>query len=329
MFSFINPASSSPLSPTDMSRVSNNTDALPRGEGVAFFVAFALEFVAIIVANIFTICIFRREPNLKQAKFYLLINLAVADLFVGLACVPFWTFNLAFSFRLWPPPRSVPLMWRRFVLEMAELWAKYASLICLTMIAVERMFATLQPIKYRLLSRRTRYGMIAMCWVLAAPFSLNYTASVVLGVISHDLALYLMLGGTCLLLLVTALCYLAIWLKIKSSPNGSETSERKLSASLFIVTVVSLATWLPNQVFFSVKMSKIANRRPIAMETFIRVINVTALLLFFNSVVNPIIYAFRIPHFKKHVVKIFCGNSGNGRRELQDPENHLSTCFNR
>ena len=280
---------------------------LPRAEGVVFFVGFVLESIAIIVANVLTIVIFRRDPNLNQAKFYLLVNLAVADLLVGLVCGPFWTFNLAFPFDLWPPPTHVALWWIRYLPEMAELLAKFASLISLTMIAVERVFATYLPVQYRSFGRQGRYVLIAICWALAALFPLNYLGAAVLNVISLEVGLYTMLGLTCLFLLVTCLSYLAIWLKIKASHYGTSSQrELKLTVSLFLVTVVSLAAWLPSQAFFSVFMvGMVRGHHWFSMDTFNRVTNATFMLLLANSLVNPIIYAFRIPQFRQSARKLF------------------------
>ena len=300
---------------------------LPRAEGVVFLAFFVLESVAIIVANVLTIVTFTR---LRQAKFHLLGNLAVADLLVGLVCGPFWTFNLAFSFDLWPPPRHVALWWRRYLPEMAELLAKFASLISLTMVGAERMFATFSPVKYRLLSPRARYVLIGACWIVALLFPLNYMAAVVFRVVTAETGLYTMLYLTCVLLLGTCLCYLAIWFKIRCNRHGATTKrELKLTTSFFLVTIVSLATWLPSQAFFSVFMvAMVRGHHWFSRDTFNRVNNATFMLLLANSLVNPIIYAFRIPHFKQHVLRRFCPRLLDGR-EKRTQRIYLSRFLNR
>ena len=280
---------------------------LPRAEGIAFCVGFVLESVAIIVANVLTIVIFRRDRNLRHPRNYLLVNLAVADLLVGLVCGPFWTFNLAFPFDLWPPPTHVALWWIRYLPEMAELLAKFASLISLTMIAAERLFATYLPVQYRSFGRQGRYALIAICWALAALFPINYMGAVVLNVISIEVGLYTMISLTCLLLPLTFLSYLAIWLKIKASHHGTSSQrERKLTVSLFLVTVVYLATWLPSQAFFFVFIvAMVRGHHWFSMGTFNRVNNATHMLLLANSLVNPIMYASRVPDFKRSARKLF------------------------
>ena len=54
------------------------------------------EFVAIVTLNLFTIIVFTRNRNLRKRSTYLVINLAVIDMFVGLAAV----YNL-FYLRAW------------------------------------------------------------------------------------------------------------------------------------------------------------------------------------------------------------------------------------
>ena len=52
-------------------------------ECIAWLAVFMTEAVAIVTLNIITIIIFMKNRSLRKRKMYLVINLAVADLFVG------------------------------------------------------------------------------------------------------------------------------------------------------------------------------------------------------------------------------------------------------
>ena len=53
-----------------------------------WFAVFLTEFIAITIINAFTLAIFARSRHLPRRNRYLIMNLTVADLWVGAAAVP-------------------------------------------------------------------------------------------------------------------------------------------------------------------------------------------------------------------------------------------------
>ena len=53
-----------------------------------WFVVFLTEFIAISIINAFTLAIFARSRHLRRRNTYLIMNLSVADFWVGAAAVP-------------------------------------------------------------------------------------------------------------------------------------------------------------------------------------------------------------------------------------------------
>ena len=295
---------------------SNSTDSkLPRSEGIAFCVAFLVESLVIIISNLITITVFTRNRNLRKCKFYLVINLAVADFLVGFVAGPVWVNDLSESFDLWPEYKLG--FWGEVAPESIELFTKYASLISLTMVSLERMYATLWPVKYRSLKPRTYYVFIAFCWILSLFMPSAYVA-MQHKLIQRKTTIYILLAFTCLLLLITCVSYTAIWIKIKLGRNPlAAVQDIKFTVSLFVVTVVSLATWLPCQVIFCVFLISWSNKSPIWPDSiYQRVLNSTALLLFANSFINPLIYSFRIPEFKQTAARLFGRETQQARHEM-------------
>ena len=293
---------------------------LPRSEGIAFCVAFLVESLVIIISNLITITVFTRNRNLRKCKFYLVINLVVADFLVGFIAGPVWVNDLSESFDLWSEPKGFG---GEVAPESIELFTKYASLISLTMVSLERMYATLLPVKYRSLKPRTYYVFIAFCWILSL-----FIPSVYLAMwhklIQHKVSVYILLVFTCLLLLIICVSYIAIWIKIKFGRSPlTAAQDIKFTFSLFVVTVVSVATWLPCQVIFSVFLISWSNKSPIWSDSiYQRVLNSTALLLFANSFINPLIYSFRIPEFKQTAARLFGREIHQARQEMvESPAN--------
>ena len=280
---------------------------LPRSEGIVFVVAYLLESLAIIIANIFTIAVFLKNKQMRKRPFYLLVNLAVSDLLVGTIAVPVFIHGLAYYFDLWE------IKWNFMIyttLDAFIIFITYASLVNLAVVSLERMHATLRPLKHRVLGSRTYYVLIGLGWTFSTlPSSLRTAQRYDL--ITSTSFLVILLSFTCFLFTVICASYIMIWIKIKFGRlpgcHLSTEQDRKFTISLFVVTAVSVATWLPARVVFAVlyfhKPSSLSS------STYNRVYFSTEILLCLNSLVNPIIYSFRMPQFKQTVVRLLCRNA--------------------
>ena len=90
--------------------------------------------------------------------------------------------------------------------------------------------------------------------------------------------------------------------------------------TLFIVTVLSLICWLP-AIVMSVLINSFVTIKTLHTKNIIRTIKV---LQYANSIVNPIVYAFRMPLFKAEIKK--CFSKINVNRNQEKPvrvESHL------
>ena len=288
----------------------NSTTLLPRSEGVVFFVVAIVESLVIIIGNAIVVAAFTRNRLLRKRKFYLLINLAIADSLVGATAVPLWVSNLPRVFNLWEYKGNFRIY---FTVEGINVIVCYDSLVNLMMVSLERMYATFWPLKHRVLETRTYYVLIGLCWTLVIfPFSFRLARNY--KVISSSTSLYIWSTFTCLILLTICISYVSIWIKIKFGrhPQHHVTTaqDRKLTVSLFIVTAVSLVTWLPFVIISQVIPIQYSNG--ISMS-FIRANHYTSLLFFANSLVNPIIYSFRMPQFRQAALRLVCRRSAERR----------------
>ena len=88
-------------------------------------------------------------------------------------------------------------------------------------------------------------------------------------------------------------------------PPGAASRERKLTMILFIVTFVSMLMWLP-YVLSSFLVFATDIFSSLSSIAFLR-LNITLIALYHaNSLVNPILYAARMPHFRRALVAVFC-----------------------
>ena len=86
--------------------------------------------------------------------------------------------------------------------------------------------------------------------------------------------------------------------------HGAAGRQRKLTVTLFIMTVVSLLMWLPYVVTTFVKFTT-NSFKSISYQKELR-LNLALIVLFnANSLVNPILYAIRLPDFRRALLSLF------------------------
>ena len=269
------------------------------------------ECVAVLVINLVTIVVFMKNRNLRRRSLCLVLNLAVADMLVGGLSVIHLFALLSFLCNHWFY-RSISLSG-----EMAIVFLFYfgplSSIINIAVISLERLHAIFRPFTHRC-TKKWVYGVtIAVVWIVAA--AVSTTALVVLKVkIQHKYYYYLWHSFNLICLFIICVSYAAIVMKMYCTAHphhhGAAGRERKLTNTLLIVTVLSLLLYLPNVIgTFLYYTTDILTS---LLFLTVRRINVALILLYYaNSLVNPLVYAIRMPDFKKALFSIF----GHHQRE--------------
>ena len=209
---------------------------------------------------------------------------------------------LAFGRRLWLlaiNSFSIPL----FVLSNTFYYFfPLASLLNLTAISLHQTLATFRPFKHRLVKKKILGVVIVAVWITAGLF----TTSVVLSFLnqlsafekSKDILLtYFSFFLFCLLIILVSYSSIAIKIVYGNQPHhhGSITRERKLTRTLFVVTIVSLLLTLPHIILLILSLVSSLKFTYITLQ-----LNYFFYFLFFaNSFVNPVLYTFRIPEFRR------------------------------
>ena len=245
--------------------------------------SFGLLAVLIILVNFFTIWVFHRHRSRKRS-YFLLISLAVADLMVGLFAIPLFIIGSSteYPYLRWLVPTSF------------DAFTGLTSIYTLAVISLERMFAIVCPLRHRTLTSRNYIYAIAIPWMVAAVFIavLNLYFNGIMKDLSYKF-IVLLFQTTPLLTICVA--YFSIWIKRKSTKgirNHRAARESKLANTLFLVTGASLLTWTPFQMINY--LSYIAG-----LQVSWKLLYLSKILQFSNSLVNVVIYPFRIPEFKR------------------------------
>ena len=211
----------------------------------AWIAAFVIEFIVIFLLNAFTLAIYIRNRHLSKRSTYLIINLTVVDLLVGTVAGPSMIFEPD------NPGRDVGLeqdfSWQSFVYLTLQGLFLVASLVNISLISLERLNATLFPFRHCPVGKRVYLIIILCSWLFS---SVLLSVIVLLDLRLSPAHVYVILSSSFLSLLIVTVSYAIIISTVQKnplSPNAGPvlSTERKLTVTLFIVTVASFLTILP------------------------------------------------------------------------------------
>ena len=274
------------------------------------------EFLATAIFNIITIIVFVKQRQLQRRSTYLIIHLAFVDFLVGAIPGPLSLAGRMATFcHLWKDPFKEHAT---YIIQNAfTLLLYFISILNLAVISLERLHATLCPLKHRLLGNWIYVMAICAMWVFSAlvefiPLML-YSAEKLNA--KWQSLFYNIRSSLCLLvLLVICVSYILIYIKVRCGPNlqhhGAANREKQLTVTLVLVTVVSLATWLPALVMFILVYTNSTSYHEISDEGNFHVAAALTVLITANSLVNPIMYALRMAEFRKIACQLFQRSSG-------------------
>ena len=268
--------------------------------------------VAVVAVNLLSIVLFVKNSDLRTRAMYLVINLTVVDMFVGgSATFAIVLFFLLYGceagniFLIWP---ELPLI--LVVLSMTEVRLPFTSVAGIAVISLERMHATFRPFRHRNI-KKWAYGVtIAGLWILTAMTVIPYPLISLYGNLQQHWQLvfpsYLWRSYCFLCLFVICVSYTSValkfWCGTRPPFHGAANRQRKLTVTLFIMTIVSLLLWSPYVVYTFVPYSVLDR---LSFLTYLRLRLSFSLLYRTNSLVNPIIYTIRMPEFRRALLILF------------------------
>ena len=257
-----------------------------------------LQSLIVFAANFFTIAVFWIHRNKLTRTYLLIINLAVADLFVGIAYMAPNIITLALPSYIRESKNDVTTL--SYLDIQFQVTFLSTSMFFLVLISLERAFALIWPLLHRTTSTKTFiYGVVA-AWLAGVSLgSLTWLVSYGIFEISHYTLTFSIVIFLSLATITTS--YLAIRKNLNRSDPTIETGHqrqiveqntRKLSKTLFLMTGASAAFWVPSLVLFSVR-----NFAPGMFPEFVKYLLI--MIHMCNSVVNPVIYSLRMPMFRQ------------------------------
>ena len=137
---------------------------------------------------------------------------------------------------------------------------------------------------------------------------------------------YLFISFHAICLLVISISYATIIIKVNCGAqpqhHGAASRERKLTMTLLIVTVVSLVLYLPDTIYHLLDYTTdIINVMSKASSE--RLHDILSVLYYANSLVNPMLYANRMPEYRSAVLALFRKRPQQQRQVAVIPLNDL------
>ena len=275
---------------------------MPNATDIVFTTVFTVETLVIIIGNALSIFVFWAQRFHLKETYFILINLAVADLLVGVT-----ELKVLGSEKI---PNLITEAERKGrggvdPTRAFQVLGFSTSVFFLALIALERVFAVLWPLRHRVTSTRAYVCSIAIVW--AAGFSMAAISTILPTYHPEAEKVAALIVHSCLFISLLVICvsYFTICNHLRTKTQGIEVhfqnsreQNLRLSRTLFIVVAVSLVLWLPAFVIFSITAFCRRCFRPHLL------LSCAAVLHLASSMVNPFIYSFRMPTFKVALKKL-------------------------
>ena len=268
-------------------------------ECIPWLVVLTIECMAIVILNTITVLVFvKKKRQLQRRSTYLIIHLAIVDLLVGVVSGPL-QIEIGMS-------QFCPL-WKEKTISSQHLSFAFVylfsstSLTNLTAVSLERLHATFFPFRHRFVRKWVYRAITIIIWLIAI---VREVAQIVLKGIADRAVIntYLYIQFYAVSLFVICVSYILITFKVRCSRHPQFHSrskrERKLTGTALIVSLVSLLCFLPAMIYVACLRVSFTCFRNFHID-------MAALVLFLaNSLVNPIIYALRMPGFRKCLLQL-------------------------
>ena len=270
-------------------------------ECIPWLVVLIIECLAIFILNIITIVVFvKKKRQLQRRSTYLIIHLAIVDLFVGAVSGPLQIeLKMTLFCPLWKYRRDT--LWSYHLSFAFVHLFSFASLTNLIAISLERLHATFCPFRHRFVRKWVYRAIIIVIWLIPI---VREVAQIFLRKIGYFEVIhtYFYILFYAVFLFVICVSYILIVIKVQCGRHPQlhtrSKRERKLTGTALIVSLVSLLCFLPAMIYVACLRVSFTCFRNFHID-------MAALVLFLaNSLVNPIIYSLRMLGFREGLLQL-------------------------
>ena len=292
---------------------------------IPWLVVLGTECLTIVILNVIIIIAFVKQRQPQRRSKYLIIHQTMVDLLVGLVHGPLtieWCGSIC---DLWEYHRSF-ITWLRMLETVLGVQVYQVSFLNLAVISLERVHATFRPFKHRFIKKWVYGVIITVIWLV--PTVMNSISS---GIVPYTFffAYYaiIVFAFYFTVLFVVVVCYTSICLKVRCNHPRQHCAvgvrEKKLTGTLFLVTFGSLITFLPEIVYWGSWASSPESFFSFPSQLSFNYLMVTITFVVANSLINPIIYAVRMPEVRTSILVIIFRRAQNSINPIDFPLQNL------
>ena len=296
---------------------------VPASHCISWFAVLGTVCLATVILNIIIIIIFAKQRRLQRKSAYLIIHLAIVDLLVGAVTGPLWIelFGTLYC-DLWEYdlPDSI---WLLVLKDATGYSIDKVSLLNLAFIALERTHATFFPFKHRSVKKWVYGVVIIFSWLVPAIMIFTMHGLTIFNHVGPKISLVISSYISILLLLIFA-CYVSIYVKVRGDRfaqlhGAAGLRERKLTSTMFLVTFGSLLTFLPLVIFWGVVAFDFNLFFSLPIDYAFHIHMAVVTFYVFNSLINPIIYAVRMPQLRAGILQIIFRRTPRHQHRVNTP----------
>mgnify|MGYP000338537680 CR=1 FL=1 len=266
---------------------------LSKAEGIAFSSVFIMASFFIVAGNLFTIVLFALSKKLRKRSLFLVMNMTVSDLLMRFVSLPIFIFMNGDYFRLGKVKTNQDLF-LSFI--FVDTLFSQVSLISAVSISVERFHAICWPFRHRALSMRAYKIGILFTWTIA--FFVASILTLLVWFRAVKSSIYVWMSYAVAILLIVCGCNIRIWRRSRRKSRIVSSRNRlnieRLTYTLLFVSFLILVCWIPLVIIqYLTYVFELSG-------SWLSFASITANFLnYFNSCVNPMVYAYRVPEFRQ------------------------------
>ena len=284
---------------------------------INFAIVFSVMAVADVVGNTLVILVVFKNKSMKTPLNYLLVNLAVADILVGV----FFGIQFIITPVLTHPGGATGDLLCKFVTGGVPGWVgAVMSIFSLVAIAIERYYAVMSPHgQRRKLTTAKVVAFVVVSWILAflwagVGFFITVYSNEIKGCVrSWSKVIYssvytvgwAVVAGIVPLSIMGSL-YSRIVKRLWFTEQANEATQRamlryrrRVTKLVIAVTVVYALCWIPELTIYFLGFTGAIDLTPIHFS-------IASALVFFNSTINPIVYSLQSSTFRTHFWNLIC-----------------------
>ncbi|EDO39814.1 predicted protein, partial [Nematostella vectensis] len=252
----------------------------PENLVAAVFVAILMFFT--LFGNIIVISCFYTFQDLRTICNYFVVSLSVADILVALVAMPFWL-HVQVMNNMWTLSRTLRRFW-----DCIDILCGTASIMNLTAVSIDRMLAIAVPFRYpHILTPKRAVALIICVWGYAMSVGGARVTDWPGRSFLYFVSVVCFFFPLTIVIIMYIVIFVVVRIQVKRIGKNSivRASEMKAAKTIAVVIGGFLICWLP---FFTMVLGYAYDP---SFDPPFALFNVIKWLEYFNSCLNPLIYA--------------------------------------